>query len=577
MSLAGASALAASNDPVEGLRQALSEDRKKDASRKMVLEDKIAALGELEDMARAMVLQEWSHKDLDTINNIDPKEEALKNVRRALRVKLAEKIEALVEKNSKSPNPVTRLATASVIGGFELASRRELSQFIPERVTKLAPSLLLLARDSDARVRQAAVRSLSAIDTDPKKAVPAMAQLLRSENVTDRRVAAESLGNFMSELGRRLLSGAGGLGVYERAMAAAELVPPAAGAGIGDADAEVRRLSIDAILQTMSALKELMPRKDEKTLRALTPEMAKKDRADLKKLLPVMRALADQLPAIVGASRDKDVATRLAVARTLEAIAFARREYLDYDKSLLRIGESDVGGARGRTTPAQPVALAARGEAVLALADAPDDPLLDGLRKAVSSLVRLAADANDEVRLAALSALDLLEDEATPAVDALVKALSDQNPFARWSAARSLSKIEAAGTAERAVPKLVPLLAETDVDVRIAGIQALSHYGSAAKGAVPALSRAALEGDTDSRVAALKALTSIGTDARGSIPDLISILADGDPRVRRAAAETLGRFGPLAKDASKALQKLLRDAEPAVRLAAGEALLRITK
>jgi HEAT repeat protein len=584
-------------DPVEDLRQALSESRRKDAARKAMLESDIDALTEVGDMVRALLLEEWSHKDLDATNIVDAEDEASKSIRRALRVKLADKIDSAIDRNARSTNPVIRLATATAIGNFELLARRETSQFIRERVSadkmwwgfgerasKIAPALALLARDEDSRVRRAAVYSLSLIDTDPNKAVPAIAQVLRSENVADRRVAAEALGSLINDLRQKLLGGTGRSGVYERALVAAELVPPAAGKGISDADAETRRLSVDAIRQTTQALKELMPRelapqKDEKNPKPLTPERTEKARADLKKIPPLLRTLADQLPAVTSAARDKEAAVRLEVGRTLEALAFARREYLDYEKNLLKVGGDKLEGGKGqgRVTPGQPVALTGRAAGELATADAADQPLLNGLRKAVPTLALLTGDVNAEVRLAALSALDLLEEEAAPAVDALVKALADKNPFARWSAARILGKLDAAQAADRAVPKLVPLLGEDDLDVRIAGIQALGHFGPAAKSAVPALARAALEGDVEARVAVLKALASIGTDAKPAIPNLISALNDSDPRVRRATAETIGRFGPLAKDARTALQKLLEDAEPAVRLAASEAILRITK
>ena len=157
----------------------------------------------------------------------------------------------------------------------------------------------------------------------------------------------------------------------------------------------------------------------------------------MKKIPPLLRTLADQLPAVTSAARDKEAAVRLEVGRTLEALAFARREYLDYEKNLLKVGGDKLEGGKGqgRVTPGQPVALTGRAAGELATADAADQPLLNGLRKAVPTLALLTGDVNAEVRLAALSALDLLEEEAAPAVDALVKALADKNPFARWSAA----------------------------------------------------------------------------------------------------------------------------------------------
>src|SRR5205823_1397685 len=115
-----------------------------------------------------------------------------------------------------------------------------------------------------------------------------------------------------------------------------------------------------------------------------------------------------------------------------------------------------------------------------------------------------------------LDALETMGNDAAPALPALIQVLSDPgaDKYVRWSAARIISKLSGSDPEGKAVPALAKLTGEySDLDVRLAAINALEHYGPVAKDAVPSLSNATKHGDADPRIAAMKALQAIGVAA----------------------------------------------------------------
>jgi HEAT repeat protein len=186
-------------------------------------------------------------------------------------------------------------------------------------------------------------------------------------------------------------------------------------------------------------------------------------------------------------------------------------------------------------------------------------------------------DTDVRARRGAIDVLEALGPAAAPAGAALVQALHDSDQFVRWAAARTLGKISPV-QADTAVPGLGRLLADLDLDVRLAAAMALERYGPAARAALPELIRAMRASDAELRVAAMRAVAVIGgVQAHAAIPALTDGVTDADSRVRQVAAEVLGNFGPAARKAVDALNQALQDTDPDVQRAAGEALLNIKR
>ena len=207
------------------------------------------------------------------------------------------------------------------------------------------------------------------------------------------------------------------------------------------------------------------------------------------------------------------------------------------------------------------------------------------------------------------------------AVHALLAALKDPDVRVRWIATFGLGTLES--EAETVVPVLTEMAsAATDRvpsgdltinfrpfadrgqyyflgpsrkggdPLRIAAMQALGSFGSAAAPAVPALIRALGDPDLRIRWFAIESLALIGPEARAAVPSLIEALrskdvadagvlrgngvfmfgAMDDGPIRLIAAEALGRIGPDAKAAIPNLIAALSGPDSRVRSEAARAL-----
>jgi HEAT repeat protein len=243
--------------------------------------------------------------------------------------------------------------------------------------------------------------------------------------------------------------------------------------------------------------------------------------------------------------RSADPATRIAAAKTLESLAMVRKA----------IKNSGV--------PGEPP---------------PVDPFAGGWKFIGESATAGMKDANPNVRLAMVEAIESLGD-AIEARALMREATRDRVVFVRWAAARALGesapdKPDATVYAPE-IDSLARLLDDTDPDVRTAAINALGKFGPAAKSAAPKLLETVTKGDIEPRVAAVAALGAVGSDAATTVPILITGLQNRDLRLRRASAQGLVRFGAAAKSALPELRKALADPDADLRLAAAEAVLAI--
>jgi HEAT repeat protein len=182
--------------------------------------------------------------------------------------------------------------------------------------------------------------------------------------------------------------------------------------------------------------------------------------------------------------------------------------------------------------------------------------------------------------------------------DSWVKDLESKDPRKRRSAAFALGKLR---TQNWVLPKLLPLLKDSDASVREAATiavgslgvlraqetlqplierlqtddapevrrsaaVALGELGTTAAPAGEALRRALQHPDARVRQNAAWALGRIGvTAAEPALQDLIGLLKDDEPLVRRDTALTLGTLGNMAKEAVHPLAKAVQDQDINVR------------
>jgi HEAT repeat protein len=124
-----------------------------------------------------------------------------------------------------------------------------------------------------------------------------------------------------------------------------------------------------------------------------------------------------------------------------------------------------------------------------------------------------------------------------------------------------------------ALPSLAASVADPDVRVRKAAIEALEVLGPDAAPAAPALVRALADRDVFVRWAAARTLGKMApAQAALAVPGLQALLRDRDLDVRLAAAAALKQFGPAARSALPALMEAVQRGDPTVRLAALEVL-----
>ncbi len=128
--------------------------------------------------------------------------------------------------------------------------------------------------------------------------------------------------------------------------------------------------------------------------------------------------------------------------------------------------------------------------------------------------------------------------------------------------------------ARSAVPAIAAVLADSDLDTRIAAAWALTQTAAVAGPSLPAVSRALGDPSAQVRVLAALALKAMGPAGAPAVHDLTAALADSNEDVRVTAAAALGAIGSAARDAvGPLIATLQRPSESrAVQLSAATAL-----
>jgi HEAT repeat protein len=604
LAIAGVARAAAPDDPVLDLRVALRAPVRSPNNpdelefRQRNLARKVDALTNIADLGQALLLQEWHIEDQD---------ERVARINQSMRTLVVQKFDASARAILRNGSPRAKEAVARLIGELGVDVRGIGSNW-GGAMRPLAPPVAALLVKGDEAGRAAAAEALGRINAEADIAVPALSRALTDDRTPVRRAAAAAFaawikkatqlsknqsaggvlvyrrdvfdsatGTFMAVgsdplTGLTLLAGltnvvGEGPGVTEVVVTRDELqtlaaaVVPIAARGVRDADAQVRRNSLDALHQVAVSLVDMVadprartefpqegrrPSRDED--RFITQYRYEVD-AERQELLPLAQALRKEANAFRRALTDPDQAVRLEACETMIEIGLVRVK--------LQRRLSSVPPFDNAKLPAD------------------QDPILALYKEVLPQLEEAATDPVLQVRLHAIEATEMLGPDVILAVSTLEGALTDRDRFVRWAAIRALGRLTPE-QGEKVVPLLIPLLRDTDIDLRMMATSTLDHYGAKARLALPELRRAVLVGDADMRRAAISAILAMGTEvAKDAIPTFIEAVDDEQSPVRRAAAEALAPFGSAAKDAIPALTKLQESDELDDRKAATYAILKI--
>jgi hypothetical protein len=521
-------------DPVSQLYQALRAPTRSPEARANQLRAAVDGLRTVDELRRALLLSEW--RDIDLDENV-----AAADAR--LRATVVERFERGMRAALRQGELDGRLATLKMIVGLDVRLRGAGDAPLARDFTA---DLAELTRRGPAQLRAAAARTLGGIHPEPEAAVAALAAMLKDTEPSLRAAAAEALSDLAAKAMRHDAARAvAGEGADEAIVAACAIVPVAAG-GLEVAAADVRRgcaASLEHAARGMAAMVQSPSAPDEVEDWEAYQRGVDGERAAL---WPLAQALQQRSAALAKALGDSDVRVRVVTRHTLEAVADARLRLLRRASSALAVPDDQ----QDREAVAR------------SLTFLRDDPLMAGLRPALTALASGLTDADVGTRRATIDVLETLGRQAAPAAPALVTALSDRDRFVRRAAARALGKIRPTNS-EGVVTALSRLLGDADGDVRLAAAGALREYGPGARSALPALVEVARVRDVEMRLAVVRVLESIGSEDAASLAVLGAALTDADARVREVAAQALERVGPSQSDSARSLLRPPAREEPA--------------
>jgi HEAT repeat protein len=502
-----------------------------------------------------------------------------------------------------------------------LAAAEYLSHF-PRAVIRMIPSLVKSMEKAQPPFRAAYAEILGQVrpPSFSADAVPALIEVLRGHDAETLCLAASSLAEFRDAAGKAVPAL---LAILNRPDGMAAARPGT---------------NRDPVISVVEALGRLAPGRPQagECVSALMKVLQSADarrRAAAAAALGGFRPDDASIAALVGASRDRDVAVRIASLHALRDIGLntafpapkALAGALDDESADVRVYAATTLDQLGRgIDPFIPTLVRhaeqdpnpqVREACQLALWELVPPAITDA---AIPDLTAALACPEPRVRAAAAIVLGRLGPSAQAAIPVLIRALGapvsrenvpvaevhrDPRPFvipvpgtlSRWNrnspsdprywTVRALAQIAPGGSmAGESVAALMAALKPEETELNQAVIEALGEFGLAAAPAVSILLRtlkqAVAERKTWLSIWTSAALGRIAPDAPSSseaIAVLIGFLGSStdDGLMCNKAAEALGAFGPAAAPAIPRLIELLRHGPAPGRATAAEALGRI--
>lgn len=556
-------------DPVEALKKHLEatsqppvfpqqeQMRQWMQEREKTTQDLLARIKTPGDLARALLLLQWGDE------------------RQRRQTQILERLLPLLRSSLEGQDPFALAAAATQVG-YLLTAESSLPlphRDLTRRLEAVIPVVADQLKHSDPLVRSTAARTLGQYPLQAATILPLAGQLDKEREASVAEMIARVLGEGLTR----------------------EVTPTPAGTWEGNRGEQIGTL-VAALGKGTSHATEVGRRTCQQQLKDVTkgvwtwaswiveerkrpsfdqpPElvaMKKKEHAAFAKTLQILQ---EQIPAILRGLEDTEAPVVLAAHETLEALGDLRSQVrllppapVAPQPNPKKQAQTDRGSQKeqgAQQPPARNAEQPGRGQR---------SSFGDDLKQAVPALQRSLNQKKEiRLRLAALYALEAIEEDALPTIGSLLEALKEDNLFIRWGAARVLANL-----APRADKEVVPVLADhlqdPDADVRATIVLALKRYGPRAAPATAKLAEVIRKGDLEMRQDAIRAVQAIGPAARSATPALIEALSAKELEMRYLAAVVLGQISPTEKSTREALARALLDPESEVRRAASASLL----
>jgi HEAT repeat protein len=599
---------------VEALRALLQQGKL--AGRLDRLDAAVGKLSSLSDLARALLLPDWSYPS-DDEKEIHQIEE-----------KVTQRFEREFRNTLQHGDDLQRIAAVNVIRemftsvrrqGIDKSSRAG-NAALRARLRSLTPEYKSLVSDPSPDVRIAAANALGAVEGEPKNTVPFLEKLLADADVGVRRAAAEALANiilFAAQLASDPTASRMGLDrdapvptPAERARLMTEhgaistviKVVPAAAGGLNDRDVVVRRLCAIAARRSARVLAEVVkPAGDSQPLRSggaplkgvpLPDDLGRGiDRATARGLLEGIaggvKMFREQSETLIRAASDPDPLVRLEMRRVFEDFGdtVRRMRRLEEAANAPELPEKLPAPDKEKTPPGRRAASSSNGHR-LAIRPVGHELL--------SQVPPLRSDSPDAGFFVAPEKRapgggkqhpePVGPDPSTPVPGVPGSVLPPVTAPAEFHGRPDAAIVPAAPKAppdspleknlQEALAALIKGLSDPTVRVRLASLEALEVLGEQAAPALPAVVNATTDSNLFVRWAAARTLGVLAPrQPELAVPALVRRLDPAeDLSVQIAAATALQQYGPMARPAIPALVGALSAGDDDVSLAAYEAL-----
>ncbi len=425
---------------------------------------------------------------------------------------------------------------------------------LPEAVPALVTRL---QTDTDAEVRQMAAFGLGLIG-DQSAVEPLRAAVADPLPLVAGR-AAEALGLLNDNASAPAI----GKMVAAHATAASAVAPDDARAGL-DGAVEAFRLGVYALarLKSYDALAASVLTPDGQPRLQWWPVAYALQRIEDKRALPALLTLAraenayTRAFAVKGLGALRDPSAVPVLLPLIDASSAASGPGIEAIRAMGRIGDARGEPALTKLLYTRGLNPMVRAETLLALGDS-------AAAVSVDAFVDFLGDTLPTVRLAALQGFAKRDD------DTFLTVLSGLDPDTHWSVRAGLATILGSKDPERSLPRLSPMLSDTDTRVVTAVLAAMTKLK--APGLAKILVEHLAKDDVGIRAAAAANLGELKAD--GGVDALVAAYkrAEADLVIdtRAAALEALSKYGDAALPT---LRTALEDKDWAVRVKAAELL-----
>ena len=536
------------NDPVDELSQALKVPvidvgTGELRAREAILTRLINKLRTVSELRRALALDDWLDKEQDISVRAEAK------LDQKIRSEVAARYIDAIRASLASNEPLRQTATAALLSDLGIGLRGVPSQggnFRGGLNSVFGPDLARLLKSGNPRVESAAARALGQINPEPKVAVPALADLLKSGNVEERRAAVASLGNLIKNMTPIVAGKAKGVSAV--VISPDELVAMAAA----------------VVPPAAGALDDADPEVRRSSAEALLQAAAAL--SDLigqpknfrpffegRTLTPDERAEIEALRRELAQERTRIAPLAKTLGEQAPRLARAMRDPDAQTRLMARKALEEMGNALQRQE---------RREANI------PSPNGDGKSGERSGEEQSSLNQAQPPALPGAPLTKALEED----IRVLVRGLQDPDLAIRLA---TIDVLEMFGTAARsAAPDLVKALRDPNRFVRWAAARTLGKMAPVdPEQVVPGLAFLLNDQDLDLRLQAANSLGLYGAEARAAVPALTQTVSRGDGEIRRAAMLALAAIGPdNGRAAIPAITGELTHHNPQVRQAAAQVL-----